>query len=32
MMAPGDYDRLAAQGLPMRVLARDARRVVVSRR
>jgi hypothetical protein len=32
MMPVGDYERLAAQGVPMRVLARDPRRVVVSRR
>jgi 4-amino-4-deoxy-L-arabinose transferase-like glycosyltransferase len=32
LMAPDDYARLAGEGLPMRVLARDARRVVVSRR
>jgi len=32
LMAPDDYARLSAEGLPMRVLARDARRVVVSRR
>jgi 4-amino-4-deoxy-L-arabinose transferase-like glycosyltransferase len=32
MMPPSDYERYAAQGLPMRVLARDARRVIVSRR
>lgn len=32
MMPGGDFDRLSAQGLPMRVLARDTRRVVVSRR
>lgn len=32
MMPSDDFDRLSAQGVPMRVLARDARRVVVSRR
>jgi 4-amino-4-deoxy-L-arabinose transferase-like glycosyltransferase len=32
MMPPADYERLAADGLPMRLLARDTRRVVVSRR
>ena len=31
MMGPGTYDRLAAQGVPMVVIARDARRVVVRR-
>ncbi len=32
MMPADDYERLAAAGLPMRVLVRDARRVIVSRR
>jgi len=32
MMPPNDYARLAAEGVPMRVLARDPRRVIVSRR
>jgi hypothetical protein len=32
MMPVRDFDRLAAQGVPMRTLARDTRRVVVSRR
>jgi len=32
MMPADDYERLAAAGLPMRVIARDTRRVVVSRR
>jgi 4-amino-4-deoxy-L-arabinose transferase-like glycosyltransferase len=32
MMPASDFERLSAQGLPMRVLARDPRRVVVSRR
>ncbi len=31
MMSPELYDRLAAEGVPMRVLARDSRRIVVSR-
>jgi 4-amino-4-deoxy-L-arabinose transferase-like glycosyltransferase len=31
MMPPNDYERFAAAGVPMRVLARDARRVIVSR-
>ncbi|MCO5399011.1 glycosyltransferase family 39 protein [Ralstonia soli] len=31
MMGPGTYDRLAAQGVPMIVIARDARRVIVRR-
>jgi hypothetical protein len=31
MMGPGTYDRLAAQGVPMVVVARDARRVIVRR-
>jgi hypothetical protein len=31
-MRPEEYDKLAAAGLPMRVLGRDTRRVVVSRR
>jgi hypothetical protein len=32
MMPVRDYERYAADGVPMRVLARDTRRVVVSRR
>ena len=32
MMPANDFERLTALGLPMRLLARDARRVVVSRR
>ena len=32
MMPARDYERFAAQAVPMRVLARDARRVIVSRR
>ena len=32
IMRPDNYARFAAQGLPMRVLARDPRRVMVSRR
>jgi 4-amino-4-deoxy-L-arabinose transferase-like glycosyltransferase len=32
MMPARDFERFAAQGVPMRVLARDPRRVVVSRR
>ncbi|MGM3276198.1 glycosyltransferase family 39 protein [Ralstonia sp. 24A2] len=31
MMGPGTYDRLATQGVPMTVIARDARRVIVRR-
>lgn len=31
MMGPGTYDRLATQGVPMIVIARDARRVIVRR-
>ncbi len=31
MMPPALYDHLAAEGLPMRLLARDSRRVIVSR-
>jgi 4-amino-4-deoxy-L-arabinose transferase-like glycosyltransferase len=31
MMGPGTYDRLVAQGVPMVVVARDARRVIVRR-
>lgn len=31
MMGPGTYDRLAAEGVPMIVIARDARRVIVRR-
>ncbi len=32
MMPPATFERLAANGVPMRVLARDGRRVTVSRR
>jgi hypothetical protein len=32
LMSPNTYDRLRAQGLPMRLVARDTRRVIVSRR
>ncbi|MBL8486478.1 MAG: glycosyltransferase family 39 protein [Rhodocyclaceae bacterium] len=32
LMAPGTYARMAARGLPMQVLARDGRRVIVSNR
>lgn len=32
VLLPADYERLAADGLPMRVLARDTRRVIVSRK
>jgi len=32
IMTPGNYQRLVAENLPMRVLARDPRRVIVSRR
>ncbi len=32
VLPPPEYETLAAEGVPMRVLARDARRVVVSRR
>jgi len=32
LMSPYTYDRLRAQGLPMRLVARDTRRVIVSRR
>ena len=31
MMGPGTYDRLTAQSVPMIVIARDARRVIVRR-
>ena len=31
IMNPGNYAKFAAEGLPMRVLARDPRRVIVSR-
>jgi 4-amino-4-deoxy-L-arabinose transferase-like glycosyltransferase len=31
MMGPGTYDRLAAQGVPMTVIAQDNRRVIVRR-
>jgi hypothetical protein len=29
LIPPGTYERLVAQGLPMQVVARDSRRVVV---
>jgi 4-amino-4-deoxy-L-arabinose transferase-like glycosyltransferase len=32
LMAPAIYDRMRAQGLPMRLVARDTRRVIVARR
>ena len=32
MMEPDEYAKLAAEGVPMRELGRDSRRVVVSRR
>jgi 4-amino-4-deoxy-L-arabinose transferase-like glycosyltransferase len=32
VLPPPDFERLAAEGVPMRVLARDSRRVIVSRR
>jgi hypothetical protein len=32
VLLPSDYERLAADGVPMRVLARDSRRVIVSRK
>ncbi len=32
ILSSGNYERMAAEGLPMRVLARDPRRVIVSRR
>jgi 4-amino-4-deoxy-L-arabinose transferase-like glycosyltransferase len=32
VLLPADYDRLAAEGVPMRVLARDTRRVIVGRK
>ena len=32
MMPVRDFERFEAQGVPMRVLARDPRRVIVSRR
>ena len=32
MMPPATFERFAADGVPMRVLARDSRRVLVSRR
>ncbi len=32
VLPPAEYEALAAQDVPMRVLARDARRVIVSRR
>jgi hypothetical protein len=31
LMSPKTYDSLRAQGLPMRLVARDTRRVIVSR-
>ncbi len=31
MMSPANYEHFTAEGLPMRVLARDPRRVIVSR-
>jgi hypothetical protein len=31
IMHPDDYSRFAAENLPMRVLGRDPRRVIVSR-
>jgi 4-amino-4-deoxy-L-arabinose transferase-like glycosyltransferase len=31
LMAPSQYEKLAAEGLPMKVIARDARRVVVEK-
>lgn len=30
-MPPGRYDALAAQGVPMKVIARDNRRVIVEK-
>jgi 4-amino-4-deoxy-L-arabinose transferase-like glycosyltransferase len=32
LMAPDDYERFRAKGLPMRLVARDTRRIVVARR
>lgn len=32
LMSPGIYDKMRAQGLPMRLVARDTRRVIVARR
>jgi 4-amino-4-deoxy-L-arabinose transferase-like glycosyltransferase len=32
ILSPSNYEQIAAEGLPMRVLARDPRRVIVSRR
>jgi len=32
MMPPGEYDKLKIDGVPMRELGRDPRRVIVSRR
>ena len=32
ILSPSNYEQIAAGGLPMRVLARDPRRVIVSRR
>ena len=32
LMSPGTYDKMRAQGLPMRLVARDTRRVIVARR
>ncbi|MBN3792852.1 glycosyltransferase family 39 protein [Burkholderia sp. Ac-20353] len=31
IMPPGEYDKLVAQGVPMRVIARDTRRVIVEK-
>ena len=31
IMNPANYEQLAAEGLPMRILGRDPRRVIVSR-
>ena len=31
LMPPDDYDRFSAKGLPMRLVARDTRRVIVAR-
>ena len=31
LMGPGDYERYAAQDFPMRLLARDTRRVIVAK-
>ena len=32
ILSPSNYEQIAAGGLPMRVLARDPRQVIVSRR